>query len=100
MPCSCFAVFPLRNLKQLLFPFSLTHSVFFCNQHESALERAESTLFVSSGMYASVALFMALVPAKGHIVTTTDCYRKTRIFIEKELPKLGITVIYALNYFV
>ncbi|PKA59364.1 Cystathionine gamma-synthase, chloroplastic [Apostasia shenzhenica] len=58
----------------------------------SALERAESTLFVSSGMYASVALFMALVPAKGHIVTTTDCYRKTRIFMEKELPKLGITV--------
>ncbi|KAL0906909.1 hypothetical protein M5K25_025440 [Dendrobium thyrsiflorum] len=58
----------------------------------SALERAESTLFVSSGMYASVALIMALVPAKGHIITTTDCYRKTRIFIEKELPKLGITV--------
>ncbi|PKU77976.1 cystathionine gamma-synthase 1, chloroplastic [Dendrobium catenatum] len=58
----------------------------------SALERAESTLFVSSGMYASVALIMALVPAKGHIITTTDCYRKTRMFIEKELPKLGITV--------
>ncbi|XP_072977419.1 cystathionine gamma-synthase 1, chloroplastic [Typha angustifolia] len=57
----------------------------------SALERAESTLFVSSGMYASVSMFTALVPAGGHIVTTTDCYRKTRIFIENELPKMGIS---------
>ncbi|RWW56476.1 hypothetical protein BHE74_00036806 [Ensete ventricosum] len=58
----------------------------------SALERAESTLFVSSGMYVSVAMFSALVPAGGHIVTTTDCYRKTRIFIQSELPKMGISV--------
>ncbi|XP_042418014.1 cystathionine gamma-synthase 1, chloroplastic-like [Zingiber officinale] len=58
----------------------------------SALEVAESTLFVSSGMYASVALFSALVPAGGHIVITTDCYRKTRIFIQNELPKMGISV--------
>lgn len=57
-----------------------------------ALERAESTVFVSSGMYASVAMFLALVPAGGHIITTTDCYRKTRIFIQNELPKMGITV--------
>ncbi|XP_038983140.1 cystathionine gamma-synthase 1, chloroplastic-like [Phoenix dactylifera] len=56
----------------------------------SALEKAESTLFVSSGMYASVAMLTALVPAGGHIVTTTDCYRKTRIFIQNELPKMGI----------
>ncbi|RWW66276.1 hypothetical protein BHE74_00026365 [Ensete ventricosum] len=34
----------------------------------SALERAESTLFVSSGMYACVAMLLALVPAGGHIV--------------------------------
>ncbi|WOL11552.1 cystathionine gamma-synthase 1, chloroplastic-like [Canna indica] len=58
----------------------------------SALERAESTLFVSSGMYASVAMLSSLVPAGGHVVTTTDCYRKTRIFIQNELPKLGILV--------
>uniref|UniRef100_A0A6V7QT31 plant cystathionine gamma-synthase n=1 Tax=Ananas comosus var. bracteatus TaxID=296719 RepID=A0A6V7QT31_ANACO len=57
----------------------------------SALERAESTLFVSSGMYASVAMFNGLVPAGGHIITTTDCYRKTRIYIENELPKMGIS---------
>nr|XP_029123821.1 cystathionine gamma-synthase 1, chloroplastic isoform X3 [Elaeis guineensis] len=57
----------------------------------SALEKAESTLFVSSGMYASVGMLTALVPAGGHIVTTTDCYRKTRIFIQNELPKMGIS---------
>ncbi|CAL9132080.1 unnamed protein product [Musa acuminata var. zebrina] len=44
-------------------------------------------------MYASVAmLLLALVPSGGHIVTTTDCYRKTRIFIQNELPKMEISV--------
>jgi cystathionine gamma-synthase len=57
----------------------------------SALEGAESTLILASGMCASTVLLMALVPAGGHIVTTTDCYRKTRIFIETILPKMGIT---------
>ncbi|WCJ25696.1 Cystathionine gamma-lyase [Euphorbia peplus] len=57
----------------------------------SALEGAESTLIMASGMCASTVLLLALVPAGGHIVTTTDCYRKTRIFIETVLPKMGIT---------
>ncbi|KAG4922681.1 hypothetical protein JHK82_051657 [Glycine max] len=57
----------------------------------SILEGAESTVIMASGMCASVVLFMALVPAGGHLVTTTDCYRKTRIFIETFLPKMGIT---------
>ncbi|XP_038904787.1 cystathionine gamma-synthase 1, chloroplastic [Benincasa hispida] len=57
----------------------------------SALEGAESTLIVASGMCASTMMLLALVPAGGHIVTTTDCYRKTRIFIETMLPKMGIT---------
>ncbi|XP_010525099.1 PREDICTED: cystathionine gamma-synthase 1, chloroplastic [Tarenaya hassleriana] len=58
----------------------------------SALEGAESTLILASGMCASTVMLLALVPAGGHIVTTTDCYRKTRIFMETFLPKLGITV--------
>lgn len=49
-------------------------------------------MIMASGMCASTVLLMALVPAGGHIVTTTDCYRKTRIFIETMLPKMGITV--------
>ncbi|XP_059450264.1 cystathionine gamma-synthase 1, chloroplastic [Corylus avellana] len=57
----------------------------------SALEGAESTLIMASGMCASTVLLMALVPAGGHLVTTTDCYRKTRIFIETILPRMGIT---------
>ncbi|KAH6774544.1 Pyridoxal phosphate transferases superfamily protein [Perilla frutescens var. hirtella] len=57
----------------------------------SALEGAESTLLMASGMCVSTVLLMALVPAGGHLVTTTDCYRKTRIFIENFLPKMGIT---------
>ncbi|KAJ7971004.1 Cystathionine gamma-synthase, chloroplastic-like protein [Quillaja saponaria] len=58
----------------------------------SALEGAESTLIMASGMCASTVMLMALVPAGGYIVTTTDCYRKTRIFMETFLPKMGITV--------
>ncbi|TKY65160.1 Cystathionine gamma-synthase 1 [Spatholobus suberectus] len=56
----------------------------------SALEGAESTVIMASGMCASIVLLMALIPAGGHLVTTTDCYRKTRIFIETVLPKMGI----------
>ncbi|KAL8172348.1 hypothetical protein V2J09_024152 [Rumex salicifolius] len=58
----------------------------------SALEGAESTLFMASGMCVSTVMLLALVPAGGHIVTTTDCYRKTRIFIENFLPRMGIQV--------
>lgn len=56
----------------------------------SALEGAESTLLLASGMCASTVMMLALIPAGGHILTTTDCYRKTRIFIETFLPKMGI----------
>ncbi|KAJ4962103.1 hypothetical protein NE237_022013 [Protea cynaroides] len=58
----------------------------------SALEGAESTQLMASGMYASIVVLFALVPAGGHVITTTDCYRKTRVFIETMLPKMGITV--------
>nr|AGA60137.1 cystathionine gamma-synthase [Lens culinaris] len=57
----------------------------------SELEGAESTVLLASGMCASIVLLMALIPAGGHLVTTTDCYRKTRVFIETVLPKMGIT---------
>ncbi|CAA7031321.1 unnamed protein product [Microthlaspi erraticum] len=58
----------------------------------SALEGAESTLIVSSGMCANTVTLLALVPRGGHIVTSTDCYKETRMFIENFLPKLGISV--------
>uniref|UniRef100_M4CWV6 plant cystathionine gamma-synthase n=1 Tax=Brassica campestris TaxID=3711 RepID=M4CWV6_BRACM len=60
-------------------------------QRICALEGAESTLVMASGMCASTVVLLAMVPRGGHIVTTTDCYKETRMFIETFLPKLGIT---------
>eukprot|EP00271_Cylindrocystis_brebissonii_P014189 TRINITY_DN35459_c0_g1_i1.p1 TRINITY_DN35459_c0_g1~~TRINITY_DN35459_c0_g1_i1.p1 ORF type:complete len:536 (-),score=68.88 TRINITY_DN35459_c0_g1_i1:1020-2627(-) len=57
----------------------------------SGIERAEDTLLSSSGMCSATTMLLALVPAGGHIVTTTDCYRRTRQFIQTVLPKMGIT---------
>lgn len=56
-----------------------------------ALEGAEDCLLSSSGMNAATTMLLALVPAGGHIVTTTDCYRRTRQFIQTVLPKMGIS---------
>ncbi|MCO5609261.1 hypothetical protein L7F22_063485 [Adiantum nelumboides] len=60
-------------------------------QKISALEKAEATLLMASGMSAATTMLLALVPSGGHIVTTTDCYRRTRQFIQTILPKMGIT---------
>ena len=46
------------------------------------LEGAEDCLVSSSGMNSATTMLLALVPAGGHIVTTTDCYRRTRQFIQ------------------
>ncbi len=54
------------------------------------LEGAEECLVSASGMNAVTTLLLALVPQNGHIVTTTDCYRRTRQFIATLLPKMGI----------
>ena len=56
-----------------------------------ALEGAEDCLIAASGMCSATTMLLALVPAGGHIVTTTDCYRRTRQFIQTMLPKMGIT---------
>ena len=55
------------------------------------LEGAEDCMISASGMCAATTMLLALVPAGGHIVTTTDCYRRTRQFIQTMLPKMGIT---------
>lgn len=56
-----------------------------------ALEHAEDCLISSSGMNAVTTMLLALVPENGHIVVTTDCYRRTRQFVRTMLPKMGIT---------
>lgn len=57
----------------------------------SALEGAEDSLLSASGMNSATTMLLALVPAGGHIVTTTDCYRRTRQFIQTLLPKMDIS---------
>ncbi|KAI8472104.1 MAG: Cys/Met metabolism PLP-dependent enzyme-domain-containing protein [Monoraphidium minutum] len=56
-----------------------------------ALEGAEDALLSASGMCSATTMLLSLVPAGGHIVTTTDCYRRTRQFIQTMLPKMGIS---------
>lgn len=56
-----------------------------------ALEGADDCLLSASGMCTATTMLLALVPAGGHIVTTTDCYRRTRQFIQTMLPKMGIS---------
>jgi len=62
-----------------------------CEEKIMALEGAEDCLLSASGMCSATTMLLALVPAGGHIVTTTDCYRRTRQFIQTFLPKMGIT---------
>jgi len=62
-----------------------------CEEKIKALEGAEDCLLSASGMCSATTMLLALVPAGGHIVTTTDCYRRTRQFIQTFLPKMGIT---------
>eukprot|EP00899_Mesostigma_viride_P023441 jgi/Mesvir1/4281/Mv22239-RA.1 len=57
----------------------------------SSLECAEDTMVSSSGMNACTIMLLALIPQGGHIITTTDCYRRTRQFIQTMLPKMGIS---------
>jgi cystathionine gamma-synthase len=55
-----------------------------------ALEGGEACVVSASGMSTVTTMLLALVPAGGRIVTTTDCYRRTRQFIQTVLPKMGI----------
>lgn len=55
-----------------------------------ALDHAEDCVLSSSGMCAVTTMLLALIPENGHIVVTTDCYRRTRQFITTVLPKMGI----------
>jgi len=55
-----------------------------------ALEGAEAAALFASGMCATTTLFLALLPRSGHLIVTSDCYRRTRQFIEQYLVKLDV----------
>ncbi len=54
------------------------------------LEGGEDCVVSASGMNSVTTLLLALMSRDGHLVTTHDCYRRTRQFIQTLLPKLGI----------
>ena len=54
------------------------------------LEGAEEAVLFASGMCAATTLFLALLPRGGHLVVTSDCYRRTRQFIREYLSKLDV----------
>jgi cystathionine gamma-synthase len=54
------------------------------------LEGAEEAVLFASGMCAVTTLFFALLSRGGHLVITSDCYRRTRQFIENYLVKLDV----------
>jgi cystathionine gamma-synthase len=56
----------------------------------AALEGGEATVLFASGMAAATTTFLALLPRGGHLVTTSDCYRRTRQFFAEYLSKLDV----------
>lgn len=56
----------------------------------AALEGADDCVVSACGMASATTMLLSLVPSGGHIVTTSDCYRRTRQFIQTMLPKMGI----------
>jgi cystathionine gamma-synthase len=57
-----------------------------------ALERAEAAVLFASGMCAATTTFLALLPRGGHLIATSDCYRRTRQFFRQYLAKLDVEV--------
>lgn len=74
-----------HNLKVIGCYISIDHA---------AIEGAESTVIMACGMCTITTMLLALIPSGGHIITTSQCYRNARIFIETVLPKMNITCLY------
>ena len=64
------------------------------------LEGGEDCVVSASGMNSVTTMLLALLPQNGHLVTTHDCYRRTRQFISELLPRMGVrtTVIDPADY--
>ena len=54
------------------------------------LEGGEGAVLLASGMCAASTTFLALLPKGGHLITTSDCYRRTRQFFRDFLSKLDV----------
>jgi cystathionine gamma-synthase len=56
------------------------------------LEGGEETVLFASGMCAATTTFFAMLPQGSHLIVTSDCYRRTRQFIEEYLSRMGVEV--------
>ncbi|MGH0035868.1 MAG: trans-sulfuration enzyme family protein [Myxococcota bacterium] len=56
----------------------------------SELEGGDETVLFASGMCAATTTFMALLPEHSHLIVTSDCYRRTRQFINQYLSRMGV----------
>ncbi len=54
------------------------------------LDGAEDCVLFSSGMAAATTALLALLKSGQHVVMTSDCYRRTRQFVARTLPRYGI----------
>jgi len=58
----------------------------------SELEGGEETVLFASGMCAATTTFLALLPGDSHLIVTSECYRRTRQFIDEFLSRMGVAV--------
>lgn len=54
------------------------------------LENGDAAVLFASGMCAATTAFLALLPRGGHMVVTSECYRRTRQFIDEYLVKMDV----------
>ncbi|EME26477.1 cystathionine gamma-synthase [Galdieria sulphuraria] len=57
------------------------------------LEEAEDALVSASGMNSVTTMLLALLSPNDCLVTTRDCYRRTRQFLQTVLPRMNIQTI-------
>eukprot|EP00741_Cyanophora_paradoxa_P021396 tig00021350_g20655.t1 len=55
------------------------------------LEQAEDCLVSASGMCSVTTAMIALLEPGSHLITTQDCYRRTRQFVATVLSRMGVT---------
>ncbi len=58
----------------------------------SELEGGDETVLFASGMCAATTTFLAMLPENSHLIVTSDCYRRTRQFINDYLGRMGVEV--------
>ena len=56
----------------------------------SALEGGEETVLFASGMCAATTTFFTMLGPGSHMIVTSDCYRRTRQFIDEYLGRMSV----------